>query len=101
MCIDWNDICHDLDPMNHTTLLELPVQNDSLLNHIHERTFRRLHELKVVRATNGRIQVTVIANSRFVGQLAEWAVFERIAPEDVDLAICIRRTSPLFKKVQK
>jgi hypothetical protein len=87
-------------------MIQAPVIEDdreveALLNHIHERTFGRLHDLTVVQSSDGRVHVSAIAHSRFVGQLAEWAVLERVSPQDVDLLICVHLSSPSFVEVQK
>ena len=92
---------HDSDSMIQATVTETSGQIETLLNHIHERTFGRLHELNVVPLRDGRLQVSAIAHSRFVGQLAEWAVLERLAPENVDLSICVRLSSPNLREVPK
>jgi hypothetical protein len=92
---------HQLESMTQTRLPEFDVYIDTLLNHIQARTFGRLHDLNVVQLSDGRVQVSAIAHSRFVGQLAEWAVFERMAPEDVDLSISVRLSTPQFNEVQK
>lgn len=64
-----------------------PGEIDALVKHIHGRTFGRLHNLQVIRLPSGRLHVSAIAHSRFVGQLAEWAVLERCSTAEVDLAI--------------
>ncbi len=87
--------------MTQSRLPEFDVYIDTLLNHIQARTFGRLHDLNVIQLSDGRVQISAIAHSRFVGQLAEWAVFERIAPEDVDLSISVRLSTPHFNEVQK
>ena len=87
--------------MTQSRLLEFDVYIDTLLSHIKARTFGRLHDLNVIQRSDGRVQVSAIAHSRFVGQLAEWAVFERMAPEDVDLSISVRLSTPHFHEVQK
>jgi hypothetical protein len=79
--------------MNKTSALESPSVIDELLHHIQERTFGRLHDLSIAHEPEGRISVTAIAHSRFVSQLAEWAVLERVDPDHVDLSICVRRSS--------
>jgi len=92
---------HQLESMTQTRLPEFDVYIDTLLNHIQARTFGRLHDLNIVQLSDGRVQVSAIAHSRFVGQLAEWAVFERMAPEDVDLSISVRLSTPHLNEVQK
>ena len=87
--------------MNQTLSIDCPGDIDALLHHIQERTFGRLHDLNVVRGVDGRIHVSAIAHSRFVGQLAEWAILERVAPEDVELSIRVCLSSPHFNGVQK
>lgn len=69
--------------------IESAAEIDHLMNHIRERTFGRLHDLNIEQTSDGRIHVSAIAHSRFVGQLAEWAVLERVSPGNVDLAIHI------------
>jgi len=81
--------------------LDTSVQIDNLMEHIHHRTFGRLHDLNIEHAADGRIHISAVAHSRFVGQLAEWAVLERVAPTDVDLSICVRLSSPHFVGIQK
>ncbi|MEI8020947.1 MAG: hypothetical protein WCH39_22270 [Schlesneria sp.] len=87
--------------MTQSRLPEFDVYVDNLLNHIQARTFGRLHGLNVLQLSDGRVQVSAVAHSRFVSQLAEWAVFERMAPEDVDLSISVRLSTPHFNEVQK
>ena len=79
---------------------ECNCEVETLRDHIHERTFGRLHDLSVQQSADGRFHISAIAHSRFVGQLAEWAVFERLSPQDVDLSISVRTTSPLLDEVQ-
>ena len=90
-----------LESMTQSRLPEFDVYIDTLLNHIQARTFGRLHDLNVIPLSDGRVQISAVAHSRFVGQLAEWAVFERMAPEDVDLSISVRLSTPHFNEVQK
>ena len=92
---------YPLKSMTHSRLTEFDIYIDTLLNHIQARTFGRLHDLNVLQLSDGRVQVSAVAHSRFVGQLAEWAVFERMAPEDVDLSISVRLSTPHFNEVQK
>ena len=87
--------------MTQSHLPEFDLYIDPLLNHIQARTFGRLHDLNVIPLSDGRVQISAVAHSRFVGQLAEWAVFERMAPEDVDLSISVRLSTPHFNEVQK
>ena len=87
--------------MNHSRLPEFDFQFDTLLAHIQARTFGRLHDLNVIPLSDGRVQISAIAHSRFVGQLAEWAVFERVSPEDVDLSIIVRVSNSQLHEVQK
>ena len=87
--------------MTQSHLPEFDLYIDTLLNHIQARTFGRLHDLNVIPLSDGRVQISAVAHSRFVGQLAEWAVFERMAPEDVDLSISVRLSTPHFNEVQK
>ena len=87
--------------MIQSGLPKFDVYIDTLLNHIQARTFGRLHDLSVSQLSDGRVQVSAVAHSRFVGQLAEWAVFERMAPEEVDLSISVRLTTPHLHEVQK
>ena len=92
---------HQLDFMTQSRFQQFDVYLDTLLNHIQARTFGRLHDLNVVPLSDGRVQISAIAHSRFVGQLAEWAVLERMSPEDVDLSISVRLSTPHFHEVQK
>ena len=87
--------------MTQSHLPEFDLYIDTLLNHIQARTFGRLHDLNVIPLSDGRVQISAVAHSRFVGQLAEWAVFERMAPEDVDLSISVRLSTPHLYEVQK
>lgn len=80
---------------------ESPVVIHELMSHIRDKTFGRLHDLNVSHDFNGRLKVSAVAHSRFVGQLAEWAVHERIAPADVSLTISVRQPSQCFREVQK
>ncbi|WP_010586358.1 hypothetical protein [Schlesneria paludicola] len=84
-----------------SALHESPVVIHELMSHIRDRTFGRLHDLNVSQGFDGRLRVSAIAHSRFVGQLAEWAVHERIAPADVSLTISVRQPSQRFREVQK
>ena len=87
--------------MNQVPSIDFDDRVETLLNHLHERTFGRLHDLSITQSSNGRLHVSAVAHSRFVGQLSEWAVLERLAPQDVDLSISVRTTSPLLDEVQK
>ncbi len=88
-------------PMNTTERIPSLAVLDDLIDHIRDRTFGRLHDLNVARAENGVITVSAVAHSRFVGQLAEWAVLERIAAADVQLSISLRLPSRHFMEVPK
>lgn len=90
-----------MDTFKTTSPFESTVEIGRLRNHIDERTFGRLHDLNVEHAPDGRIHISAVAHSRFVGQLAEWAVFERVAPADVDLSIRVRLSPSHFVKGQK
>ena len=92
---------YHLESMTQSRLPKFDVYIDTLLNHIQARTFGRLHDLNISQLSDGRVQVSAVAHSRFVGQLAEWAVFERMAPEDVDLSISVRLSTPHLYEVQK
>jgi hypothetical protein len=86
--------------------IESPLEINHLMDHIHERTFGRLHDLNIEPTSDGRIHVSAVAHSRFVGQLAEWAVLERVSPDEVDLSIriCLSSSRPhdtRFTEVQK
>jgi len=88
------------------TVPHKPISDDvpvivRLFHHIHHKTFGRLHDLNIVQTAAGRIQISAIANTRFVGQLAEWAVFDRLAPGDVDLTIQVQHVSSSFRKGPK
>jgi hypothetical protein len=87
--------------MTTTPNCKTAVNIDELLTHIRSRTFDRLHELSVKQISEGRVLVSAIAHSRFVGQLAEWAVLERVAPSDVDLSISVLFPSRRFTEAQK
>ncbi len=84
-----------------TRVAETCVVANELRHHIQERTFGRLHELTVNQLPDGRINVSAIAHSRFVGQLAEWAVLEQVESANVDLSICVRIPSLHLIKDQK
>lgn len=89
-----------------TYRIESAVGIHHLMDHIHERTFGRLHDLNIEQTSDGRIHVSAVAHSRFVGQLAEWAVLECVSPNEVDLSIRIclstsRVNDPRFNEVQK
>ena len=51
------------------------------------------------KTSEGRFQICAVAHSRFVGQLAEWAVFERVSPQDVDLQISVRLPSRTLSEI--
>jgi hypothetical protein len=87
--------------MIQATTIEYDCKVEALRDHIHDRTFGRLHDLIVEQLAEGRFTISAIAHSRFVGQLAEWAIFERLSPKDVDLSMCIRRSSPQSLEAQK
>lgn len=72
---------------------------DSLFDHIRSKTFGRLHHLNISRTSEGRFRIYAVAHSRFVSQLAEWAVFECVAPQDVDLEISVRLPSPPLTEI--
>lgn len=84
--------------------LKLPMccsrQIEELAEHIHGRTFGRLHDLNIDQAPDGQISVRATANSRFVGQLAEWAVLERIPESTVRLSISVPQTPRRFMEVE-
>lgn len=80
--------------MIQATFHKSPRDIDALLKHIHERTFGRLHNLNIVQLPNGRLQISGTAHSRFVGQLAEWAVLERCSSMEVELGIRVQVSSP-------
>ena len=90
-----------LIPMKKIAALKSPSVVEELLNHIQQRTFGRLHDLAVAHEPEGRICVTATAHSRFVGQLAEWAVLELVNPDQVDLDIHVRRPTQPLIEVQK
>lgn len=77
--------------------IDSPAEIHHLIDHIHDRTFGRLHDLNIEQTSDGRIHVSAVAHSRFVGQLAEWAVFERVSPGDVELAIQVCGSTSRFK----
>ena len=83
--------------LDHTDFCHADLQ--SLRDHIQQRTFGRLHDLRITRLADGRIQVSAIAHSRFVHQLAEWAVLERLAPQSVDLCVSLFLSSHTFIEV--
>jgi|GEM_PF-6025267 len=83
--------------LDHTDFCHTDLQ--SLRDHIQQRTFSRLHDLRIIRLADGRIQVSAIAHSRFVHQLAEWAVLERLAPQSVDLCVSLCLSSHTFIEV--
>ena len=87
--------------MNTVSLHNPSVPVNDLLDHIRHRTFGRLHDLNVTSMLDGRILVSAVAHSRFVGQLAEWAVLERVAPTDVDLSISVRLSNRQSPEIQK
>ena len=87
--------------MNAMSVHETTSPVDDLRDHIQDRTFGRLHNLSVVSRSDGRIVVSAIAHSRFVGQLAEWAVLERVPPTDVDLSISVFLSSRQSMEDQK
>jgi|GEM_PF-3364454 hypothetical protein len=87
--------------MHTMALKKSPVAIADLLDHIRDRTFGRLHDLNVTQESEGRIVVSAIAHSRFVGQLAEWAILERVSPADVDLSISVRIPSSHTTETQK
>ena len=84
-----------------TSTLDSPTIIAEILDHIHERTFGRLHDLTVTRLSEDRLHVSAIAHSRFVGQLGEWAVLEWVDPSHIDIAISVRLTSHHSIEVQK
>ena len=84
-----------------TAACEPPTTIDQLLSHIRDRTFGRLHDLNVSHGFDGRLRISAVAHSRFVGQLAEWAVHECFAPADVSLTISVRQPSQRFREVEK
>ena len=77
--------------------LDQPI--DSLFDHIRSKTYGRLHNLNIRKTSEGRFQICAVAHSRFVGQLAEWAVFERVSPQDVDLQISVRLPSRTLSEI--
>jgi hypothetical protein len=87
--------------MNTTIQFNSPALINDLLDHIHERTFGRLHDLNISISDDGRFVVTAIAHSRFVRQLAEWAVLERLSAEDVRLSIALSIPSRHFMEVER
>lgn len=84
--------------------IDLPTRSpnliEELVDHIQHRTFGRLHDLCVDRGPDGRISVRATANSRFVGQLAEWAVLERMSESTVRLSISVPQTPRRFMEVE-
>ena len=80
---------------------ECVAEVETLRKLIHARTFGRLHDLSVTPSSGGRFFISAIAHSRVVGQLAEWAVLEQLAPEDVDLSIRVHLSSPSLVETQK
>ena len=74
---------------------------EALLTQIHERTFGRLHDLNVAQLPDGRLHISAVAHSRFVGQLAEWAILELMSPEDVILSIRVLLSTSPFSEDQK
>ncbi|WP_373653430.1 MULTISPECIES: hypothetical protein [unclassified Schlesneria] len=77
----------------------LDKSTDSLFDHIRAKTFGRLHKLDITQNSEGRFRIYAVAHSRFVGQLTEWAVFERVPPQDVDLEIFVRLPSPPLTEI--
>jgi hypothetical protein len=77
------------------------VNVEALCKQLQERTFGRLHNLNIVRLPDGRLHVSAVAHSRFVGQLAEWAVMELTSPEDVIVSIRVLLSPSQLPEDQK
>ena len=73
---------------------------EELVDHIQYRTFGRLHDLCVDQTPDGRLSVRATANSRFVGQLAEWAVLERMPESNVRFSISVPQHPRRFMEVE-
>lgn len=74
---------------------------DDLKDHIHGKTFGRLHDLRVDQSADGRVSVSATAHSRFVRQLAEWAVLERFSASDVHLSISMPASSYSIREIRQ
>ena len=75
--------------MIRTSTPRPPLSADRLEQHLQQRTFGRLHELKVSVAPDGGLIVTAVAHSRFVRQLADWAITEWTASDQIQAAIAV------------
>ena len=87
--------------MNQTICLTSAHDLEDLTDHIHSRTFGRLHDLCVSLTNDGQLRISATAHSRFVLQLAEWAVLEQVASNEVEFAISVPVSSPQFFGVEK
>ena len=87
--------------MNLTNTFESNLAIDDLIDHIHGKTFGRLHDLCVNRSSDGRVSISATAHSRFVGQLAEWAVLERLSASDVHLSISVCTPTRHYREIPK
>ena len=87
--------------MNQVPSIDFDDRVETLLNHLHERTFGRLHDLSITQSSNGRLHVSAVAHSRFVGQLAEWAVLERLSASDVHLSISVCTPTRHYREIPK
>lgn len=92
-------------PLTRPLMTSLHIDTASeiteLIKHVQQRTYGRLHDLTIQPTSLGRIQVSAVAHSRFVSQLAEWAVLEKVNSADVDLDIRIYPSTSSFGEIPR